>query len=168
MQNLLFKKFERKVFTICVRYAGSREEAKDISQEVFIKLFQNLLRPDLTPIDSLERWVVRITINTAIDHYRKVLRLVQSRSETTPLAISETPAILHQLNEESLLDLLQTLPTLYRQVFNLHVIDGYSHKEISQLISIPESSSRTYLTRAREMMKEKIVQMGLEKKSAAL
>jgi RNA polymerase sigma-70 factor (ECF subfamily) len=155
-QNLLFEKYKRKVFGICLRYAASSDQAKDLQQESFIKIF-NILKNNDLEIQSLESWIHRITVNTSIDYYRKQKRFgeialnVESESEVV------LPDIINKLHEEDLIKLIQGIPEPYRSVFNLYIIDGLSHKEISQMLTITESSSRSYLTRAKEFLKSNVM-----------
>ncbi len=153
-QNLLFNTYEGKVLSICLRYASSIDEAKDIQQETFIKVFQSLqfFKEKITSLDS---WIVRIAINTAIDHFRKQ-RSISKGINQLPFLIIEEPVVLDQLNETELLKLIKQVPNPYRMVFNLYIIDGYTHKEIGEKMQITESTSRSYLTRAKEFLRNMI------------
>jgi RNA polymerase sigma-70 factor (ECF subfamily) len=154
-QNLLFNQFERKVFGICLRYASSGQEAKDIQQETFIKIFKSLLDKSIK-IQSLEKWIHRIAVNTAIDFYRKTRKVNQMFIEPKSEEVA-MPDILEMLHEEDLIKLVQNLATPYRTVLNLYIVEGFSHKEIAEMMKITESSSRAYLTRAKELLKESIL-----------
>jgi RNA polymerase sigma factor (sigma-70 family) len=149
-QNLLFTTFERKVLGICMRYASSVDEAKDLQQEAFIKIFQSIGNNN-NRIDSLERWVYRITVNTAIDHYRKRVKFTPIPLENATSS-SVMPDVLDKLNEHELLALINDIPDPYRIVFNLYIIEGYSHKQASEQLGITESTSRSYLVRAKEFL----------------
>lgn len=153
-QNLLFNKFERKVFAICRRYAGSNDISLDIQQEAFIRIFQSLMQAH-QPIQSLESWIHRITVNVAIDHFRKERKLMETVGDDM-VTTSIPPEILSRLDEEQLIALLQTIPSPYRLVFNLFVVDGFNHREIADQLGITESSSRAYLVRAKEFLKKKL------------
>lgn len=152
-QNLLFTNYERRVLGVCLRYASNPDEAKDIQQETFIKIFRNL-KSVATKIDSLEKWIIRIAVNTAIDYFRKE-RSLKSISDHASLQIT-APTVLDKLSEEELIALIHTIPNPYRAVFNLFIVDGYSHKEIGDMMGITESTSRSYLTRAKDFIKEVI------------
>ena len=152
-QNLLFTNYERRVLGVCIRYASNPDEAKDIQQETFIKIFKSLKSATLK-IDSLEKWIIRIAVNTAIDYFRKE-RSLKSISDHVSLQIT-APTVLDKLNEEELIALIRTIPNPYRAVFNLFIVDGYSHKEIGDMMGITESTSRSYLTRAKDFIKEVI------------
>lgn len=154
-QNLLFKKYERKVLGICIRYTNSLDEAKDIQQDAFIKIFQNLKTNDKIVL-SLDKWIYRITVNTSIDYFRRQKGIEVSTDEV--LIIVEQPVVLEQLNEEELIGLIQQIPLPYRLIFNLYIIEGYSHKEIAEKVGLEESTSRSYLTRAKEFLRNKLTQ----------
>lgn len=153
-QNLLFKKFGKKVLAVCCRYASSTDEAKDLQQETFIKVFHHLQKSHID-IQSLEAWVVRIAVNTSIDYFRS-LRKIQEMHSNEPTDVVVLPDIWSQLNEEDLIQLIQQIPNPYRLVFNLYIVEGFSHKEIGEKLEITESTSRSYLTRAKEHLKKKI------------
>ena len=154
-QNLLFTKYEKKVLTICRRYSSSLDEAKDIQQEAFIKLFRSINNSD-GEIESLQKWVNRLTVNVAIDHARKQRRIDDSK-QTIDSTGTVAPTVLEALHEEELIALIQSIPNPYRIVFNLFIIEGYSHKEIGEQLQVEESTSRSYLTRAKSILKEKLI-----------
>ncbi len=153
MQNLLFSHYERRVFAICMRYAASHDDARDIQQETFIKIF-NALQAG-TQVESLERWISRVAVNTAIDFFRRVRRLTEIFQESENEQ-QMAPIVLNQLHEEDLIRLIQGIPNPYRLVFNLFVIEGFSHKEIALRLEMTESTSRSCLTRAKEFIRKKM------------
>jgi RNA polymerase sigma-70 factor (ECF subfamily) len=155
-QNLLFNIYEKKVLAVSTRYSSSIDEAKDIQQEVFIKVFNNL-KSNVNTILSLEKWIIRIAINTAIDYFRKQKRMENSIDQFL-FPIAQQPVILEQLKEEELIALIQQMPDPYRLIFNLYIVEGYSHKEIASMVDIEESTSRSYLTRAKDFLKSKLTQ----------
>lgn len=154
-QNLLFQTYGRKVLAICMRYASCLDEAKDLQQETFIKIFQTLISK--TPeVQSLDSWIARIAINVSIDHFRALRRIDEARQQLPPIAVDVSPAILDQLSEEDLTKIIQRIPNPYRLVFNLYIIEGMSHKEIGEQLGMTESTSRSYLTRAKEFLRKMI------------
>ncbi|MEQ8426125.1 MAG: sigma-70 family RNA polymerase sigma factor [Cyclobacteriaceae bacterium] len=153
-QNLLFKKYEKRVLTICRRYSSSLDEAKDLQQESFIKLFKSI-KSSSYDILSLDKWVNRLAINVAIDHSRKQRR-IEDAQQLIDSANSVEPSILESLQEEELIALIQSIPNPYRIVFNLFIIEGYNHMEVGEKLEIGESTSRSYLTRAKNYLKEKL------------
>jgi RNA polymerase sigma factor (sigma-70 family) len=153
-QYRLYARYSPKMFGICLRYAGSYEEAQDILQEGFIKVFQHL--QTFKGNGSLEGWIRKIIINTAIEKYReRIYHLPLDELYDHEATQQNNPAqdILHL---KDLLLFVQKLPSQYRLVFNLYALEGYSHKEIGRMLQISESTSRSNLTRARLLLKEKL------------
>ncbi|MFZ1807352.1 MAG: RNA polymerase sigma factor [Cyclobacteriaceae bacterium] len=155
-QNLLFNIYEKKVLAVVIRYTSSIDEAKDIQQEAFIKVFNNL-KSNVTAILSLEKWIIRIAVNTAIDYFRKQKR-IENLNDQFLFPVAEQPVVLEQLKEEELITLIQQMPDPYRLIFNLYIVEGYNHKEIAMMVNIEESTSRSYLTRAKDFLKSKLTQ----------
>jgi len=154
-QKEFFNRYAGKMMTVCRRYARHRVGAEDILQDSFIKVFNNL---DQFKFEgSLEGWIRRIVVTTAI-------RFVGKKSFTNELYDLENvpeeyvePLAMSNLNEEQLLSFIQELPAGYKLVFNMFVMEGYSHKEIADSLSIEESTSRSQLTKARKMLQTKII-----------
>ena len=143
------------LFPICLRYTDSREDAKDLMQESLILIFNNLNSFASDVEAPFRHWCRRITINKAFERKRKKIVPIYSmkeKDENHPLI----PSIHSKLNVDDILKLLDNLPHHHRNVFNLAVIDGYAHKEIAKLLEIKESSSRTFLTRARNLLQRLI------------
>ncbi|MCJ8288162.1 MAG: RNA polymerase sigma factor [Crocinitomicaceae bacterium] len=149
-QKLLYDKFACKVYPVCYRYAKNEEDAKDILQETFIRVYSKL--ETFQNKGSFEGWIRKIAVNTSIRHYQQSLRKIDQHDiECAPeLATDET--ILSEMNAADILKKISELPTGYRVVFNLFAIEGYSHKEIAQELGISEGSSRSQLTRARQSL----------------
>lgn len=146
-QKVLYEEQYPKMMGVCLRYAGSQDEALDILHEGFIKVFKNLHRYE--PGTALSSWIRRIMVNTAIDYYRKVVRRRTEDLETAyDQSVNEADA-LSQLTEQEILAAVQNLTPAYRAVFNLYILEGYSHKEIADLLNITESTSRSNLVKAR-------------------
>jgi len=151
-QEALYKAYSAKMFGICLRYAASRMEAEDILQEGFIKIFQNLSK--LHSPEAIDGWIRRIMVNTAINYYTRQLKFqndVSLKNEMPDATIPEDA--LSKLSYKELLKILQGLPAGYRTVFNLFVIEGYTHKEIGELLGISENTSKSQLFRAKSSMK---------------
>ncbi len=153
-QYRLYARFSRKMFGICLRYAASHDEAQDILQEGFIKVFYKL--PTFKWQGNLEAWIRRIFVNTAIEKYRE--RVYHLPAEEVIdyegyASRNHGPDILHT---RDILAFVQQLPLQYRLVFNLYAIEGYSHREIGELLQIAESTSRSNLARARLLLKDKL------------
>lgn len=143
------------LFPICRRYADSFEDAKDLLQESLILIFNNIYKCQSEEIVSFKNWCKRITINNALAKIRKANTYKGSFQEDD-FQESNAPSVYSKLNMEDILKMLDFLPERHRHVFNLSILDGYSHKEIAELLSIKESSSRTLLVRARQALQSMI------------
>ncbi len=153
-QYRLYALYSKKMFGICLRYAGNFDEAQDILQEGFIKVFKHL--HTFKGKSSLEAWIRKILINTAIEKFRNRiyhLPLDDMYDDFLRSYQNEAPDILHA---KDILAFVQKLPAQYRLVFNLYALEGFSHKEIGETLQISESTSRSNLTRARTLLKEKL------------
>ncbi len=163
-QKVLYEEHYPKMMGVCLRYAGSQDEALDILHEGFIKVFKNLHRYE--PGTSLNSWIRRIMVNTAIDYYRKMVRRRTEDIETAyDLSTTDADA-LSQITEKEILQVIQELSPAYRAVFNLYIVEGYSHKEIADLLKITESTSRSNLVKARLKLQEALLRknsLGAEK-----
>lgn len=151
-QKELYEIHYSSLMAICLRYANGEDEAMDILHESFIKIFRYI--GTYKPGTSLGSWMKRITVNTAIDHYRRNSR---RRTEDIELAYDLRSAdadAVSQFTEQEILAAIQQLTPAYRTVFNLFVIEGYSHKEIAEMMEITESTSRSNLVKARLKLQE--------------
>ncbi len=155
-QESLYRALAPKMMGICLRYATDRADAEDILQTGFIRMFQKLV--DFRMEGSFEGWVRRIMVNTAIEAYRKNLRTLTAVS-LDELNEEVSQADWNGLELQDLLKMIQELPNGYRMVFNLYAIEGYSHKEIADELGISESGSKSQLSRARALLKEKIKEL---------
>lgn len=153
MQSKLYKMFAPKMYGLCLRYTTNSHDAQDILQEGFVKVFENLDK--FRWKGSFEGWMKRIFVNLALDKYRSKMSLLslEDASETIELSNGELNA-LDSISEKEILGLIRQLPDQYRIVFNLYVIEGYSHKELSDMLNIAESTSRSNLARAKIILKE--------------
>lgn len=144
------------MFGVCLRYGKDRHEAEEILQEGFIKVFSSLQQ--FRNEGSLEGWIRKVIITTALQRLRShsPLYTVLSIDDTTVHELQETENIESSLNTKELLTLVQSLPSVYRLVFNLYVFEGYQHKEIAAMLRISEGTSKSNLYDARQWLKEKI------------
>lgn len=152
-QEAFFKKYYGAMMQICTRYASNAEEAKDLLQEGFLKIFQNLEK--FNGSSSLQTWMSRIMINLAIDAFHKGKKLMGESLDETFSVADEVNGIdnpLMHLEPEKVLALLQKMPVGYRTVLNLYAIEGYSHKEIAQNLGISEGTSKSQLAKARALL----------------
>lgn len=153
-QYRLYSHFSRKMYGVCLRFAANYDEAQDILQESFIKVFDKLSA--FTGKGSLEGWIKRIVINTAIEKYRDRIYHLSVHDITDNGLMAEENMGPSMLGIKHLLELIQKLPDQYRLVFNLYALEGLSHKEIGEALGLSESTSRSNLSRARFLLQEKI------------
>lgn len=151
-QQQLYEQHYGKMMGICLRYAGSRDEAVDLLHEGFIKAFGKISH--YKPGTSLGSWLRTIMVNTCIDYYRKNVRRRTEDIDTVYDLSSDDANVLSNLTEQEILAAVQELSPVYRTTFNLYVIEGYSHKEIGEALDITESTSRSNLAKARNKLKE--------------
>lgn len=147
-QAELYQKYAGRMMSLCQRYTRNRSEAEDVFHEAFIKVFNNLHHFKLQ--NSLEGWIRRIMVNTAINHYQKHKKhFQQSDIESVHETFSEEPTILSAMSNDELMELVGALPPGYKMVFNLAVIEGYAHKEIAEILGISEGTSKSQLAKAK-------------------
>lgn len=161
MQQELYERFAPKMYGVCLRYAGTATEAEDILQEGFIKVFKKM--GSFRNEGSFEGWIRRIFVNTAIEHFRKkaYLQPITEWEETT--VEGKYLSILDELAERDIIGLIQKLSPGYRTVFNMYVVEGYTHREISELLGISEGTSKSQLSRAKMILQD-LVQVYMEKR----
>jgi RNA polymerase sigma-70 factor (ECF subfamily) len=153
-QRELYELFKKRLMGLCRRYMSNREEAEDVLQESFIKIFSKYHQ--VASADKLESWMKSITVRTAIDHYnknRKDRQLYEPGDEAI-LGVEAVPV--DRISDEYLVNLINSLPGKCRLVFNLFEIEGYSHAEIAAMMDITESTSRSQLHYAKSLLKEKL------------
>ena len=156
-QRDLYERFAGKMYAVCLRYARTREDAADILQEGFLKVFSKLEQFQFQ--GSFEGWVRRVMVNTALRNYQKQrFEFEQSGYERLPETPVEPDAVA-LLSEEELLNLVRNLPDGYRAVFNLVAIEGYSHAEAAKMLGIQESTSRSQLTKARRQLEDALAKL---------
>jgi RNA polymerase sigma-70 factor (ECF subfamily) len=158
-QKKLYEDYYSTLMSVSMRYAGTHEDALDILHESFIKVFRNIHLFNIGT--SIQAWMKRIVINTAIDYYRKDVRRKADSLDLAVTTASNIPDAVSNLTSEEILKALQRLPGSYRSVFNLYVIEGYSHKEISDMLHINESTCRSNLVKARNRLKAMLIESGI-------
>lgn len=158
-QSQLYQRFASKVFATALRYTDSRDEAADIAQESWVKVFRHLGK--FTEFNSFEGWVRRITVNTAITHYRRNLkhRYHEDVSETlaTPLDFESSKKA--DFTMEEIHKAMAALPKGYRTVVQLYLVDGYSHKEIADMLGVDINTSKSQLSRGRKQLQAFLLAM---------
>jgi RNA polymerase sigma factor (sigma-70 family) len=144
------------MYAVCLQYSGNDDEARDILQDGFIKIFENLAYYKYE--GSFEGWMHRIIVNTALEKYREKNHLYRVDDIDTIPELDADPDNndYSGLEAVDLLDMIRELPPKYRMVFNLYAIEGYTHKEISRMINISEGTSKSNLSRARAILQRKI------------
>ena len=146
------------MYPLCIRYVGDRELAEDILQDGFITLFSKL--KDYKGDGSFEGWARKIFVNTALMSLRKKDALKMSDElEAVKGMKDELPSQNQNIGYKELMKLVMQLPAGFRTVFNMNVIEGYSHKEIGEMLGISETTSRTQLSRARTWLQNKIKEL---------
>lgn len=157
MQEELYGRFAPKMYAVCMRYADNSNDAQDLLQEGFIKVYKNLHR--FRAEGSFEGWVRRVFINSSIEHLRRKKMNLATVSEKEENTIENSDiSALDNLAEKDIISLIQDLSPGYRTVFNLYVIEGYPHKEIGDLLGISEGTSKSQLARAKAILQKKVTQ----------
>jgi RNA polymerase sigma-70 factor (ECF subfamily) len=157
----IYKEYYPMMLPVCLRYANNYDDALDILHEGFIKVFRHISKYKAGT--SLGSWIRRIMINTSIDYYRKVKRRRTENLETAYGQSIKGADAVSDLTTQEIMKALQQLTPAYRSVFNLYVIEGYSHKEVGSMLGITESTSRSNLVKARTKLKNILLALDFEK-----
>lgn len=153
-QEQLFNLFSDEMFGVCLYYSKDYTEAEDTLHEGFMKVFQKISQ--FQGKGSLAGWIKRIMINTALEKYRRQTQLYAIGDEIDAELDIEPERVTDNLAVQDLLNLVRELSPQYKMVFNLYAIDGYSHKEIGEMLGISEGTSKSNLARARYILQEKV------------
>jgi RNA polymerase sigma-70 factor (ECF subfamily) len=154
-EDLLYNQFAPIVYAICLRYAANTDDAKDIFQEGFVKVHTQL--HTYNQKGSFDGWVKRIFIHTAIDFCRKNKKMIfQTYEDKHDVSDEQNSFDSIDFSIEKLIGLINKLPDGYRLVFNLYAIEKFSHREIAEMLSITESTSKTQLFKARKLLQKEI------------
>jgi RNA polymerase sigma factor (sigma-70 family) len=154
-QRTLFEKYAGKMLTVCLRYARDKMEAEDWLQDAFVKVFRNISQ--FKAEGSFEGWIRRIVVNTSLKHLQKKKIHFEEVDADRGNYQSVDPYVYSHLSEADLMKLINELPDGYKLVFNLHVIEGYSHDEIAAMLGIQDSTSRSQLVKARRYLQQAII-----------
>ncbi len=149
-QKLLYEKFYGYGMSVCIRYAKDEDDAIEILNDCFLKVFNGLKKFDLSR--PFKPWFRRIIINEAINHFKKHEKRMKNEQIKDTEANSSIDDILSKIAYEEVVAMIQTLTTAYRTVFNLYVIDGYKHEEIAKMLGISVGTSKSNLSKAREKL----------------
>jgi RNA polymerase sigma-70 factor (ECF subfamily) len=159
-QRILYEKYARKMYGICLRYSSHQADAQDLLQDGFMKVFAHI--GSFQEKGSFEGWLKRIFINLSLENLRKKKSIFQSTDDiqNIPDVVDESTEDnqMYKISEVELLKMVQELPRGYSAVFNLYAIEDYSHKEIAEMLDISEGTSRSQYVRARQMLQEKVKQ----------
>jgi RNA polymerase sigma factor (sigma-70 family) len=150
-QEMLYKLFYGYAMGISLRYCFNRDDAVEAVNDAFIKIFNSI--NSYTDDKPFKPWLRSIIINTAIDRRRKELKYQLNTELENASAISNVATVIENLNVQDILKLMEQLPPVQVTVFNLYEVDGYSHDEIAKMLGLSASSSRVYLTRAKERLR---------------
>jgi RNA polymerase sigma-70 factor (ECF subfamily) len=164
MQYELYERYAPKMYGVCLRYAANNEEAEDILQEGFIKVFKKI--GSFRSEGSFEGWIRRIFVNTAIEQFRKKTYLQPITEQEESTIEGKYLSVLDSLAEKDIIELVQQLSPGYRTVFNMYVVEGYTHKQIAEALGISEGTSKSQLSRAKLILQE-LVKKHIEKRKQA-
>lgn len=154
-QRKLFELFAPKMMGVCMRYMKSQEEAEDVLQDGFVKVFHKLSA--FQSSGSLEGWIRRIMVNTALDQLRRNAKFGNTLDVTeVDYKLENENFTFEELVAEDLMKIINDMPDGYKIVFNMFAIEGYSHKEIAETLSISENTSKSQYSRARAYLREKL------------
>ena len=151
---MLYKRFSAAMYGICLQYASSEEDAQDIMQEGFVKVFRKL--DQVKDPAAFPGWIRRVMINTALEKYRSQVHLQRIDDVKEEADQEMDDGIFENLTCQELIALIQTLTPRYRMVFNLYAIEGFNHQEIGKELGISVGTSKSNLSRARAILQEKI------------
>jgi RNA polymerase sigma factor (sigma-70 family) len=160
-QETLYKQYYADMLRVCLRYAKGQEEALDILNRGFLKVFTHIAAYKQS--GALGAWIRRIMVNAAIDFYReksaleKVVPLIETEGDLQQVFIQ--PEVYARFSSNDILLLLQSLPTNYRLVFSLYAVEGYSYGEIANVMEIKEATCRWYLMEARKLLQQRMKQL---------
>lgn len=151
-QEKLYKHFYGYAMGVGLRYLADRDDVLEVVNDSFIKVFRAI--QFFNESQPFKAWLRRIVVNTAIDHRRKNLKYLNNVDIDEAVYVGQSAEAVDNLSVKDILNLLEGLPEIQRMVFNLYEIDGYSHDEIGNMLGIPVSSSRVYLSRAKEKLRK--------------
>jgi len=165
-QEQLYRHFAPTMLGICLRYTRSRDEAEDVMQEGFIKVFTNIDR--FREEGSFEGWIKRIMVNTALNHYHKAQKMNSHRNiddiREVDIVEDDEPLTKTRFSQKEMLDAIQALPEGYSTIFNLYVFEKYKHKEIAEMLNISVNTSKSQLAKSRIYLKKVLAKMEAERK----
>ncbi|MFH0896146.1 MAG: sigma-70 family RNA polymerase sigma factor [Bacteroidota bacterium] len=154
-QELFYRKFANKMYNVCLTYSENEDEAADILQEGFIKIFRKI---DHFKFDgSLEGWVRKVMINSALENFRKKTKEKKHLLSYSNNQEEESYEVLEDLEKQEVIELINDLPFKAQLVLKLYAVEGYNHREIAEMMNINEGTSKSQLNRARSLMKQALM-----------
>lgn len=156
-QEQIYKHYYAYSMSICIRYVSNKDEAEEVLNDSFLKIFDKINLYD--PKKDFKPWLRRILINTSIDHHRKYHAKMQLMEVHDGLEDTNLEEALASISGQEILSFIQELPPVYRLVFNLHVIEGFSHAEIAEELNISEGTSRSNLAKAKQKLRKMLKQI---------
>ncbi len=157
-QELLYRRFFAFAMSICIRYNPNREDAIEVLNDSFMKVFDHLDTFDQNK--PFKSWFRRILVNTSLDRYRAAKRfIIPVEIDIADLEIADKVPYEEEMNADQILGLIGKLPELYRMIFNMYEIEGYSHDEIAGLLDIAPGTSRSHLSRARALLRKQYLEL---------
>ena len=154
MQQLLYERHAAAMKGVAMRYSKTSFEAEDIMHDAFLKVFKHIDK--FKGESPLEAWIRRIVVNTALSHLRSRLHKAEASETEELLTVAEPETTFSSFAAEELMELVRSLPPKYQAVFNLFAIEGYSYREISDMVGVPEVTCRSHYLRARNMLREMV------------
>ncbi|PLX14921.1 MAG: RNA polymerase subunit sigma-70 [Marinilabiliales bacterium] len=157
-QNKFYEKYSPMLFGISLRYAKNRTDAEDILQESFIKIFKYM--KDFRAEGAFEGWMRRIIVTTAYNFYKRKSHIIPNlEPEKITLPVSDKNEVVSKMSHDELLEIIRGLPNGYRMVFNMNTFEGYSHKEIGEMMNISVNTSKSQLSRAKSSLQKTILNL---------
>ena len=166
-QELLYNRFATKMLAVCYRFANNRQDAEDMLQEGFIKVFSQIKMFKFE--GSFEGWVRKVMVYTCINYLKKYRKLTEQIdvAEIDDKAFEREASVTSMLQVKQITEIIRSLPVGYKTVFNLFAIEGFSHKEIADSLNIKESSSRSQYTRAKQFLEKLLIENGIIEHSSS-
>lgn len=156
-QTELYRLFSQRMYGVCLRYAKDNSDAEDILQEGFVRVFTKIRQFEFK--GSFEGWMRRIMVNTALEKFRKNDRLYPVEEMKNYESTETVEETISSITADELMKIIQELPPRYKMVFNLYAIEGYSHVEIGEMMSISEGTSKSNLSRARMILQKRVTEL---------
>jgi len=156
-QEKLYRNYYKAMITVCLRYTGNNEDAVEVLNNGFLKVFKSITRYDPAQA-ALYTWIRTIIINTCLDHVKQKQKQQRVSELNEEVDVHIAPEVISKIKGAELLELVRKLAPATQAVFNLYAIEGYNHKEISQLLKISPGTSKWHLSEARRILQELITQ----------